>query len=177
MTQHQKVIDSRALGQRIVFVGPTEAPSGPARLDVMQAPRRGVPPHVHPRQEEEINVIEGEIDLLLGWHRKRLSAGQSALVPPGTAHGFYGRRPAGARLMNELRPALSVEDAFVETFAVERSPRPPLGRLLQLALVADRHPDEFPLYLPLVPWSLQRATMRVLARIAGRLGVPPPVEG
>jgi hypothetical protein len=37
-----------------------------------------------------------------------------------------------ARLVNELRPALRIEDAFETTFALERSSRPPLGRLLEL---------------------------------------------
>jgi quercetin dioxygenase-like cupin family protein len=122
------------LGQRIVV---RERRDATMRLEVRQAARRGVPAHVHPSQEERIEVVDGEVELRLGRRRRRLAAGDSVLVPAGTAHGFRALGDRPARLVNELRPALRTDDAFARTFALERTRRTPLGRLVGLARVAE----------------------------------------
>ena len=118
------------LGQRIVV---RERRDATMRLEVRQAARRGVPAHVHPAQEERIEVVDGEVELRLGRRRRRLAAGDSVLVPAGTAHGFRALGDRPARLVNELRPALRTDDAF----ARKRTRRTPLGRLVGLARVAE----------------------------------------
>jgi len=65
---------------------------------------------------------------------------------------------------------LRTEDAFDTTFALERSSRPPLGRLLDLAQVAEAYPREFLFYSPGVPSRVQLAALRALARLGGRPG-------
>jgi quercetin dioxygenase-like cupin family protein len=101
------------LGQRIVV---RERRDPGLRLEVRQAAGRGVPAHVHPTQEDRIEVVD---ELRLGCRRRRLAAGDSVLVPAGTAHGFRALGDRPARLANELRPALRADDAFAHTFALE----------------------------------------------------------
>ena len=43
--------------------------------------------------EECLRVLDGAVDLWLGETRVRLSAGQSAVLPRGAAHGFNSVGP------------------------------------------------------------------------------------
>jgi mannose-6-phosphate isomerase-like protein (cupin superfamily) len=71
------------------------------------------PPHLHPSQVEDYEVLEGEFDVLVGDRWQTLRAGESASVPVGVNHTF--RRPkAPVRVRNFHRPALGFED-FIET--------------------------------------------------------------
>jgi Cupin domain len=135
------------------------------RLEVTQAPGLGVPVHVHPAQEERFSVVDGRIALRIGRRRLELSPGQSAAVPPGSAHSFRALDAGGAALVNEFRPALRTEECFARTFAVERV-QPVSRRLRELGLIAKAYPREFLLYLPGIPWQLQRAALQQLGRIS-----------
>jgi mannose-6-phosphate isomerase-like protein (cupin superfamily) len=65
-------------------------------------------PHVHPHLTEEYEVLEGSLDVLVGTEWRKLSAGDSASVPPGTVHTFrVGDMPA--RVRNVHRPPLDFE--------------------------------------------------------------------
>jgi len=71
------------------------------------------PPHVHPSQVEEYEVLEGEFDVLVGDEWRTLRVGESASVPVGVNHTF--RRPKQAvRIRNFHRPALGFEDFIAQ---------------------------------------------------------------
>lgn len=71
------------------------------------------PPHLHPGQTEEYEVLEGELEVLIGDEWRTLHAGESASVPVGVNHTF--KRPKQfVRVRNFHRPALGFED-FIET--------------------------------------------------------------
>jgi quercetin dioxygenase-like cupin family protein len=160
-------VRSWTLGQEVRFL-PTSGENGDVlRVEVAQAAGLGVPVHVHPAQEERFHVAEGQISLRIGRRRLKLSAGQSAIVPRGSAHSFRARSRGGARLVNEFRPALRTDECFGRTFEVERM-QPLARRLRELGLIAEAYPREFLLYAPGIPWQIQRAAMQQLARI--RLG-------
>lgn len=102
------------------------------------------PPHMHPAQVEEYEVLEGELEVLIGDEWQTLRAGQSAAVPVGVAHTF--KRPKDlVRVRNFHRPALGFEP-FIESMsrALEHAgvkrlldPRVPL----YLAQAWRRHPE------------------------------------
>jgi quercetin 2,3-dioxygenase len=48
----------------------------------------GFPLHSHRRTREAMVVLEGSVELWLGARKYRMSAGDFANVPPGTAHGY-----------------------------------------------------------------------------------------
>ena len=102
------------------------------------------PPHIHPSQVEEYEVLEGELEVLIGDHWQTLRAGESASVPVGVNHTF--KRPkALVRVRNFHRPALGFEP-FIESMSTTLAragvtrivdPRVPL----YLAQAWRRHPD------------------------------------
>ncbi len=71
-----------------------------------------VPRHIHPRQEERYEVLEGSFKVLVGREWRELGVGESATVPPGTVHTFRvpGDEPAWVRNLHV--PALDFEDYF-----------------------------------------------------------------
>jgi mannose-6-phosphate isomerase-like protein (cupin superfamily) len=71
------------------------------------------PPHLHPAQVEEYEVLEGEFDVMVDGAWRTLRAGESAAVPVGVNHTF-ARTKQPVRVRNFHRPALGFED-FIET--------------------------------------------------------------
>jgi RNA polymerase sigma-70 factor (ECF subfamily) len=60
-----------------------------------------VPPHIHPTQDEYIQVLSGELDLLLDGKRQRAQAGDLVRMPMGIAHGIFNNSGADATLAEE----------------------------------------------------------------------------
>ena len=71
------------------------------------------PPHVHPRQFEEYEVIEGSLDVNVDGRWRTLGPGQSASVPQGVLHTFRNRSGDVVRVRNWHRPAVRFEE-FIE---------------------------------------------------------------
>ena len=102
------------------------------------------PPHVHPAQTEDYEILEGELDVLIGSEWQTLHEGESASVPVGVNHTF--RRPKRfVRVRNFHRPALGFED-FIASMArmanehgLRRKFDPRVG--LVLASAWEAHPE------------------------------------
>jgi mannose-6-phosphate isomerase-like protein (cupin superfamily) len=67
------------------------------------------PPHTHPSQVEEYEVLDGEFQVMVNGEWRTLRAGDSASVPVGANHTF-GRPKVPVRVRNFHRPALGFED-------------------------------------------------------------------
>lgn len=124
------------------------------------------PPHVHPGQVEEYEVIEGSFDVMVDGEWSTLGPGESASVPRGTLHTFRNRSGAVVRVRNWHRPAIRFEE-FIERMHSSlraggiRSKRDPRV-FLYLSMVFGEFEDT------LVPGPRQRPLVRALARL-GRL--------
>lgn len=70
------------------------------------------PEHLHPRQTERFEVLDGAVRALIGGDERRYEAGDTFEVPAGTPHQMAGDGPA--RLRWEVRPPLRTA-AFFET--------------------------------------------------------------
>lgn len=70
------------------------------------------PPHIHPAQSEDYEVLEGELEVLIGENWRALRAGESASVPAGVNHTFKPPQNP-VRVRNFHRPALGFEP-FIE---------------------------------------------------------------
>ena len=68
------------------------------------------PPHVHPHQQEDFEVLEGALELRVGRERQRLTAGDSAQVKPGEPHEFRNSSGTVTRVRTTFRPALSFQE-------------------------------------------------------------------
>jgi quercetin dioxygenase-like cupin family protein len=65
--------------------------------------------HFHPRQEESVYVVEGEIEQWLETERRVLHAGDSAFIRPGLVHASYNISARPARVLAILGPAVGPE--------------------------------------------------------------------
>lgn len=92
------------------------------------------PPHVHPQQVEEYEVLEGSFDVMVDGKWTTLKPGESASVPVGVLHTFRNSSGAVVRVRNWHRPAVRFEDYIERIYDTvrakgikgKRDPRVPL---------------------------------------------------
>lgn len=71
----------------------------------------GLPPeHLHPRQDEHFEVLEGVVRTVIDGAERRYEAGDKFDVPAGTPHQMAGDGPA--RVKWDVRPALRTAEFF-----------------------------------------------------------------
>jgi hypothetical protein len=71
----------------------------------------GMPPeHLHPKQAERFEVLEGSMRAIVGGEERVYETGESFEVPAGTAHQMAAEGPARTRW--EVRPALRTAEFF-----------------------------------------------------------------
>jgi quercetin dioxygenase-like cupin family protein len=88
----------------------------------------GLPPeHLHPRQAEHFEVLEGTVLAVIDGEERRYVAGEAFDVPAGTRHRMGGDGPARVRW--EVRPALRTAEFFERLYGDEAA-RGPVGDLL-----------------------------------------------
>jgi hypothetical protein len=125
------------------------------------------PPHVHPHQVEDYEVLEGSFDVTVNGEWRTLAPGESASVPQGALHTFRNRSGGVVRVRNWHRPAMRFEEFIERTSATlrtagVRSKRDP--RLFVLLSMVMLEFDD-----TLVPGRRrERIPMQALARL-GRL--------
>jgi quercetin dioxygenase-like cupin family protein len=68
------------------------------------------PEHIHPRQVERFEVLEGTMRTIIGGTDRRYRAGETFEVPAGTPHQMTGEGPSRVRW--EVRPALRTAEFF-----------------------------------------------------------------
>ena len=71
----------------------------------------GMPPeHLHPKQAERFEVLEGSMRTIVGGEEKVYGQGESFEVPVGTPHQMAAEGPT--RMRWEVRPALRTAEFF-----------------------------------------------------------------
>lgn len=161
-------------GQRTVFHQTAADTDGALlQLEWMGATGwRAGPKHVHRRQEERFEVLEGRIRSYVDGQERVHETGDVLAVPPGATHTVWNDADGPVRLLVEFRPALASE-TVLETLAALAA----MGRtradgvprnLLDLALVVHDYEDE--IYLERPPLFVQRAVFGPLAWLGRRLG-------
>jgi quercetin dioxygenase-like cupin family protein len=163
-------------GVRIVFRS-TAAQTGGCALvfEAFLEPTGHVPrDHVHPRQEQRLEVLSGSLGSAIGGRRSVARAGTRLAIPRGTPHRIWNAGDDLAHVVVEIAPALHyeslVESLFalaVETHAAGRS-RP--GLLRRLA-VLEAHFGTAHAAFP--PAPVQRLLLAVAASVARMLGHRP----
>ncbi|TMK40124.1 MAG: cupin domain-containing protein [Actinobacteria bacterium] len=134
----------------------------------------GPPPHRHPHQEERWEVLEGTLDARVDGTPRRLSAGESIAIAPGTAHGFRNRGEEPLRFRDVHLPARGFQRYIEQLAAIlgqgrARDPR----TLLRIArLVAAQGDDQRPATRP---GRIALSAAAGIARLLG-LGVPGPAR-
>ena len=126
------------------------------------------PKHVHPKQREDYEVLEGGFEVFVGDRWQGLRTGETASVPAGTVHTFrVGDQHV--RVRNVHAPALDFEDYFALESALMQagkirsysSPR----AALHYAVILDRYR-----HCMVMTSAPLRGLIRVLAPLGRRLG-------
>jgi mannose-6-phosphate isomerase-like protein (cupin superfamily) len=131
------------------------------------------PPHVHPHQVEDYEVLAGHFEVVVDGRWRTLAPGESASVPVGALHTFRNRSGETVRVRNQHRPAMRFEE-FIERTC----------RTLQGAGVRRKRDPRVALYLSMVMLDFddtlvpgrarERLPMQALAAIARLLPAPAP---
>lgn len=171
MAEAGDTIENTVTGERIIF-RETAADTGGESLvlESFLPPRAaGLRVHVHPRQEERLQVIGGKLAVRVDGRSTVVGPGGRVTIPPGSPHAYWNAGDAPVQLVAEIRPALGLE-SFLELHC-RVSGRRRTRRLLELAVVAEAHFDTVRAARP--HRLLQRPAL-VVAALAGRaLGIKP----
>lgn len=164
-----RTIENPVTGERAVFVE-TSRESGGARsvADFETTPGGGVPKHRHANHVERIEVLEGEIEVIVGRTKRRLGPGDHVVIERGQVHAW--RNPSSKqklRFRGSMTPGNPGFELFLRVLfglARDGEVRPsgfPPRRFSDLALLTDWDPSILagPLRLlgPLIRWSARRA--------------------
>ena len=81
-------------------------------FETLDPPGTGVPPHVHPTQDEHIYILEGMFTLYLDGEWETAGPGDTVLMPKGLPHAYYNRGENIARGLFWVSPAGRLAELF-----------------------------------------------------------------
>ena len=169
MLKSGDVLDAPRLGLRFE-IRRTAADTGGemTEFDAVGRPRGFVAqPHVHPRQTERLEVIEGAMKFTMNGQTRILRPGEFVETPPGTAHRHVTGGSGPGRVRITERPSGRVEDFIADLARMDHDgemtrvglPKPvPAARFI-LAYIDDAY-GAFP------PRGVQRAVAQGVLRVA-----------
>jgi mannose-6-phosphate isomerase-like protein (cupin superfamily) len=130
-----------------------------------------LPPHVHLRQIEEYEVLEGSFEVMMDGRWRTLGPGESASVPQGALHTFRNRSGASVRVRNWHRPAVRFEDFIERTYVTLRAAGVRRKRDPRVYICLSMVMLQFD--VTLVPGRRrERVPMQALARLGSLLRLP-----
>ena len=173
MARRGEVLESPINGQRAVFRETAGDTSGKLlRLDFFVAPGGFLGnEHLHPKQEERIEVLSGALRCRVANRERTLGHGDAMAVSPGTSHTLWNEGAEEAHALVEYRPSLRMEVLFETLFGLGRDGKTDeegSPRLLQGAVMLEEFEDEYRLVRPSLP--VQKMFLAVLAPIGRLLG-------
>ena len=74
----------------------------------------GPPAHIHPKQHETYEVLEGEGEFVLGTRRLLIKPGDTIEIPANTPHTFKNSTASWLKMRDTHQPALSFEEMMRE---------------------------------------------------------------
>lgn len=176
MAQPGETYISPTTKSQMTFVVTTEQSAG-ERIVVEfenQPDDIGPPRHLHPHQQEEYRVIDGELTIEMDGDEQVLGAGESIVVPPGTPHTFHNAGTRPVRFTSEHTPALNWERFITTLYDLDydgRCNKKGLPKPLQLfTTLSERRGEE---YLIGPPRLVQHLLAVVLGRVGRMLGRTP----
>ena len=127
-------------GELMTFVATGEDTGGAFFLaEVVVVPGGGTPPHIHHREDEAFQLLEGSLTVHVDGHTMTALAGDYVYLPRGIAHSFKNDGDRDVRALVLTTPA-GLEGFFAEVFepATDRAAVPPAPskELIARAMVA-----------------------------------------
>lgn len=177
MAYRGQTISNPATGETLTFLQTARDTGGELLVfDVTTGPGTQVAAvHVHPRQEERIEMIRGRLAYRLGSHQGELGQGERVDIPAGVPHWWGNPTEEEIIFRVEFRPALEMEGFFELFFGLGREgkcTKKGVPTFWQLVLVS-RHYEVFASRPPI--W-MQRSLFGLLAPVALLLGYRPTYD-
>lgn len=171
MVQPGDVIENPVTGERITFVRTSAQTGGSlAEMELELSPTAKLAAeHIHLRQEERFDVLDGRVRVRCSGHESLAGAGETVVVPAGSPHTWAPEGGAGARVRLTFTPGADIEAFFDEFFRLGREGRTNAKGMPNLFVTA-RLGLAHEMFLPGAPVPLQRAAFRVLAGAGRALG-------
>ena len=170
-----KLIEDPISKQRITFLKTARDTFGEIlRFEVCMASGGFMNRHMHPTQQERVEVLSGTVRFRIRSRERNLASGQALVVNPGEAHEVHNQSGADAVLVIEVRPALKTERGLEIIFGLAIEGKTNHGRprnVLQRAIIAYEYMNE--VALPGIPLVVQRTTVAPLAALGRLLGYRP----
>lgn len=169
-----QIIEHPFTGERLTFLETAATTGGELlKISIEMAPGgRITRPHVHPRAQEEFEVLTGRVQLKTSTETRVAGAGESVIVPPGAGHVWGNPFDDPATVAVAVRPALKLETFFETVFGLASdgkwNPRTQLPSFLQMILILHEYREE--VTLPGVTGVATRGLGAVLAPLARARG-------
>jgi quercetin dioxygenase-like cupin family protein len=171
MVTKGQIINLGASGVTITIIQTAAETNGEfVQMESMMQPAKRLPTlaHIHPAQQEKIEVLSGELTTSLNGALTRLHAGDSITIRAGELHNFWNDSNEMVHFRVEHRPALRLQD-FMETMGnlVKNGSIKYDGSFsdkLQMAVVVNKFSDTLVLPQP------KKFVIRLLGGIGKLLG-------
>lgn len=168
-----RIIEDPITKQRITFLKTARETSGELlRFEVCMGPGGFIRKHVHPNQQERVEIISGTLRFRIRGRERSLASGETLVVNPGEVHEVHNESGTDAIFVVEARPALRTERGLEIMFGLAKdgmtnqNGRP--KNVLQRGLIAYDCMNE--VALSGVPLVLQRAVVAPIAALGHLLG-------
>lgn len=183
MARAGQTLENPAAGERLVFRRTAGETNGEALEYELEFTPRGfaAQEHLHPRQEERHEVVDGELGIVVAGRERRLGPGDVEVVLPETPHRLFAVGDRPVRAVFELRPALRSEALLETLFGLGRDGKvnaKGMPNPLQLAVIGREFAGEGRPTRP--PAAVQRTLLAPLAafgRLFGYRGTYPQYSG
>ena len=111
-------IENAVSGERLKFLETAESSGGELfRAEIrMPAGDYVIPRHIHPKQEERFEVIDGSLGVTVDREERTAGPGEVVVVPMAVPHSYWNAGAGELRVIYENRPALLSEEVFFETY-------------------------------------------------------------
>ena len=168
-----RIIENPITKQRITFLKTARETSGELlRFEVRMAPGGFIHKHMHPNQQERVEVVSGTLRFRIRGRERSLASGETLVVNPGEAHEVRNESGTDAIFVVEARPALKTETGLEIIFGLAKdgmtnqTGRP--KNVLQRGLIAYDCMNE--VALSGVPLVMQKAVVAPVAALGHLLG-------
>lgn len=164
-----KVIENKFTGQKIKFIQTGKDTDGKLlEMETSYAPHSKEPvAHYHPLQDENFEVVAGEMNIRINGSIKVLKKGDTLHIAANTVHSMWNNSENETVMNWKVTPALAT-DHFLETATglsndgqVNKDGKP---GLLQISLMASKYSNVFRLTKP--PFAVQKILFAILSPVA-----------
>ena len=166
-----QTIENPVTGERVTFLTTAADTNGELTVAEVTVQPNGfvAAAHIHPKQTEHFEVLEGALRFKVDGEEIVANAGDVLTVEPGQAHKFWNAGDTPAKFIIEVRPSLGWERLLETMFGLAadgKTNKKGMPNPLRLAVIAKAHFDD--VRLPFPPQWMQRAGL-AMGSLVGRL--------